>query len=52
MLGTYSVNIALPATRREEVLGRIRARIAGRPGSTAARHYLAVLGSGRRVTKP
>lgn len=51
VLGTYSANIALPATQREELFRRIHARIAARPGGTATRHYLAVLTVGRRVTQ-
>lgn len=48
-LGTYSENIALAAERREELLRRIRERIAARPCGTATRHYLAVLTLGIRV---
>jgi len=46
LLGTYSVNLALPAAQRDELFGRIHARIAER--GCVRKTYLATLNVARK----
>jgi SAM-dependent methyltransferase len=48
VLGTFSDNLALPETQREELFRRIHARIAARPGGTVTKHHLVLLTVGYR----
>jgi SAM-dependent methyltransferase len=48
VLGTFSPNLVLSPEQREELFGRIRARIEARPGGTVTKHYLLVLTVGYR----
>jgi SAM-dependent methyltransferase len=43
LLGTFSDNIALPPEQRDELFGRIHARIAARPNGIVTKHYLLTL---------
>jgi len=43
LLGTFSDNIALPPDQRNELLRRIHARLAARPGGKVTKHYLLTL---------
>ncbi len=47
VLGTFSANLALPATQRDELFRRIHARIAARPGGVVTKHYLLTVTVGR-----
>lgn len=47
LLGTFSDNLALPAEQRDELFGRIHARIAARPGGVVTKHHLLVMTVGR-----
>ena len=50
VLGTFSNNLALPAEQRDELFGRIHARIAARPSGTVTKHHLLTLTVGARPT--
>jgi SAM-dependent methyltransferase len=43
LLGTFSDHIAQPPEEREELFGRLHARIAARPGGTVTKHFLLTL---------
>jgi SAM-dependent methyltransferase len=48
VLGTFSENLALPEQQREELFGRVHARIEARPGGTVTKHHLLILTVGQR----
>ena len=43
LLGTFSDHVAQPAEEREELFGRLHARISSRPGGTVTKHFLLTL---------